>query len=244
MEQRYSKGQVYSNIEVALGIFEMKIKGDFKGKPGQFYMLRAWDIEPFLSRPISICDVSEDVITFLYEVKGKGTDIFSKLEKGDSIYLLGPLGNGFEIEEEGKIAIVAGGIGIAPMVYLAKSLKCKIDIYAGYRGEPYILDKFEDHVEKIYISTENGAAGHKGYITELFNPEKYSLVISCGPTIMMEKVVGMCKNKHVPIYISMERRMACGFGACLGCTIETIFGMKRVCKDGPVFLGEEVVAYD
>lgn len=243
MNPKYCKGVVYSNEEVSSKIFELKLKGDFSGDPGQFYMLRSWDKDPFLSRPISICNIEEDFLTFLYEVRGQGTSLLSKLKKGDYIYLMGPLGTGFPLDEKGKVGIVAGGIGIAPMVYLSKKIS-NVDFYAGFRELPFYNDKIDKSVDNLYVSTDSGLEGHSGFITDIFNPEKYSLVYTCGPLPMMKKVVQMCIEKNVPIYVSMESRMACGIGACLGCSIETTSGVKRVCKDGPVFMGEEVVFDD
>ncbi len=240
MQPSYKKGLVFSNREISRNIFEVRVKGNFSGDPGQFYMLRAWDREPFLSRPLSICSLSEDYIQFLYEVKGKGTKAFANLKTGDSIYLLGPLGNGFNLNTHEKIGIIAGGIGIAPMIYLVKKLGKNADFYAGFREEPYCIKEIEDSANQLYIATENGSIGHEGYIVDIFNPEKYSQVLACGPIPMLKRVVLMCKEKNVPIYISMENRMACGIGACLGCNIETVEGMKRVCKEGPVFSGEEI----
>ena len=213
----------------------------FNGKPGQFYMLRGWEVDPFLPRPISICNISDGMITFLYEARGKGTHIISKLKKGDILELLGPLGNGFNLDLEGNIAIISGGIGVAPMIYLMKQLKTNIDFYCGFRNEAYYLNEIKKNINNIYISTEDGSVGYRGFVTELFVPEKYDTVLTCGPIPMMKRVVEMCKEKEIPIYVSMESRMACGVGACLGCAIETTSGMKRVCKDGPVFPGEEVV---
>ena len=175
---------------------------------------------------------------------GKGTHIISKLGPGDELEVLGPLGKGFNLDLEGSIALVSGGIGIAPMIYLAKRLDAIKDFYCGFRKEAYYIDKLKDHVNSIFISTEEGSIGHKGFITDLLKPEKYKGVIACGPIPMMKKVVEMCKHEGVPTYISMENRMACGIGACLGCTIQTSSGMKRVCKEGPVFSGEEVVFSD
>ncbi len=240
MKQSYTKGVIHSNIQVATNIYELKIEGNFKGEAGQFYMIKGWEVNPFLSRPISICDISEGVITFLYEVRGKGTHIISQLKTGDILELLGPLGSGFDMDLEGNIAIISGGIGIAPMIYLGKKLNANIDFYCGFRHEVYCVNRIESHVGNVFISTEDGTVGHKGFVTELFIPKKYDLVLTCGPIPMMERVVNMCKGK-VPVYVSMESRMACGIGACLGCTVETTSGMKRVCKEGPVFLGEEVV---
>lgn len=263
MKSGYRQGTIKSNIQVASNIYEIKLSlcfpeasstnstlegsqsiSSFKGKPGQFYMVRGWEaLDPFLSRPISISDLEDGIITFLYEVKGKGTHIISKLKPGDTLELLGPLGTGFDLNSTGKIAIISGGIGIAPMIYLAKSLNTKIDFYSGFRNEVYCLEKVKKYVNNIWISTENGSVGHKGFITEIFQPEKYDILFTCGPLPMMKEVLKMCNDK-AEVYMSMEKRMACGIGACLGCTIKTIFGIKRVCKEGPVFSGKEVLFDD
>ncbi len=240
----YKKGIIISNKEIAKNIFKIKIKGNFNGSPGQFYMLRAWDREPFLSRPLSIYNLSNKYIEFLYEVKGKGTKIFSNLKPRDFLYLLGPLGNGFNLNINGETGIIAGGIGIAPMVYLANKLGKKADFYVGFREEPYSIEEIENKINQLYIATENGSIGHKGYIVDILNVEKYSQILACGPAPMLKKVVSISKENRVPVYISMENRMACGIGTCLGCTIETVNGMKRVCKEGPVFGGEEIVFND
>ncbi len=251
MKKGYRKETIYSNNQIGENIFELKIEVDLcensyeeLGKPGQFYMLRGWEAnDPFLPRPISIANLSNNIITFLYEVRGKGTHIISKLNQGDKLELLGPLGNGFDLNIKGKIALISGGIGIAPMIYLAKELEDDIDFYCGFRNEVYYIDIIKEDVDNLFISTEDGSLGHKGFITELFDPKKYDVVLTCGPTPMMKKVWEMCKD-IVPVYASMENRMACGVGACLGCTIETTKGMERVCKDGPVFSCKEVLFDD
>lgn len=239
----YSTEKVYENVQIANGVFRLAIKGKFAGKPGQFYMIKALNREPLLGRPISIHHLDEEKIVFLYQLVGEGTEILSKLKVDDEIEITGPLGNGFDIDKiKGKVAVVAGGIGTAPMFYVAESLKnCKVDLYAGFRDEAYILEQFESYVENINVSTESGRVGYKGYITELLKPELYDIVLCCGPEIMMEKVVKMCREKSVPIYVSMEKHMACGVGACLVCTCKTKDGNKRTCKDGPVFLGDDII---
>ena len=243
MQEGYRKGIIHSNTEIVTNIYEMKVSIDLDalGSPGQFYMLRGWEgLDPFLPRPISICDISNSMVTFLYEVRGKGTNIIAKLKSGEKLELLGPLGNGFDLDVTGRIAIISGGIGIAPMIYTMKRLDNPIDFYCGFRDEVYYVDEIQKYVDNLYITTEDGSLGHKGFVTELFIPEKYDRVMVCGPIPMMKKVVEMCQDK-VPVSISMESRMACGVGACLGCSIKTTSGMKRVCKEGPIFSGEEVV---
>ncbi|HDK7176991.1 dihydroorotate dehydrogenase electron transfer subunit [Clostridium sporogenes] len=237
------KVKVIENKNISTGIFKMTLEGNFKGKPGQFYMIRAWQDEPILWRPISIHDINDNSIEFLYKLEGKGTKILSKIKSEEEVEIMGPLGNGFDLENiKGKIAIVTGGIGIAPMNYLIKSMKnINIDIYAGFRDEVYCIENFNNLVDKVVIVTEDGSSGEKGYVTDYFHPEDYDLVLCCGPEIMMDKVILMCREKKMPLYVSMEKRMACGIGACLVCTCKTRFGNKRTCKDGPVFKGEDIL---
>ncbi|WMJ79492.1 dihydroorotate dehydrogenase electron transfer subunit [Clostridium sp. MB40-C1] len=238
-----SEELVIENREISTGIFKLKVKGKFEAKPGQFYMLKCWEDGPFLPRPISVHDVDEDSITFLYSMVGKGTKLFSKLNINDKIQVMGPLGNGFDLDKiKGKVAIVSGGIGIAPLKYLARKIKdSKIDLYCGFRKDTYSIKEFEEYVEDTKLATEDGSTGHKGYVTDLLNPEQYDVVVCCGPEIMMEKVTRMCLEKDVQVFVSMENRMACGIGACLVCTCKTKEGNKRTCKDGPVFDGKDLV---
>lgn len=244
MKDSYRDGIIYSNIEISPDIYEIVLEGDFRGVPGQFYMVRGWNtLDPFLPRPISIADIENGRLKLLYEVRGRGTHIISKLKKGDILSVLGPLGNGFDLKKEGKIALITGGIGIAPMLFLAKNLAGEIHIYSGFRKNAYFLDQIRPYIKSLNIATEDGSVGHKGFVTELFNPSEYDFVYTCGPTPMMEAVMNICKD-NVPVFVSMESRMACGIGACLGCTVKTIRGMERVCKEGPVFKGEEVMLND
>jgi dihydroorotate dehydrogenase electron transfer subunit len=248
MKPQYKKALVIENSEIKSGIFKLSIENihgnnEIDIKPGQFYMLRCWERDPLLSRPISICEVSNETLTFLYAALGRGTKLLSEVKSGDTIEVLGPLGNGFNPEAiSGKIAIVAGGIGIAPMVQLVKELKnCSIDVYAGFRKDVYAVEEMKQWVKDIYISTEDGSTGYKGYVTDLVTVDKYDKVLCCGPEVMMEKVVKLCREKGVPIYVSMEKHMACGVGACLVCTCKTKDGNKRTCKDGPVFSGDDLI---
>lgn len=241
-----SVDRIYENMEISDGVYKLSIKGNFNVKPGQFFMLKVADKEPLLPRPISVHDVDEEKISFLYQTVGEGTKLLSKLRENDEIQIMGPLGNGFDVEKiKGKIAVVSGGIGVAPMVYLIKKLTdCEIDLYAGFRTVDYSVDSVEKYVNKIYLSTESGKIGHKGYVTDIINPQKYQTVICCGPEIMMKKVVSICNDAEVPVYVSMENHMACGIGACLVCTCKTKEGNKRTCKDGPVFNGKDLIFND
>lgn len=240
---KYSIHQVSENIEVTKGVYKLSVLGSFDCTPGQFYMLRAWDKEPILWRPISIYDYDENKISFLYQVVGQGTEIIAKLMPGDEIKLMGSFGNGFPVKElSGKVALVVGGIGIAPMLPVLKTLEnCTTDLYAGFRDDVYAIDEMKDYANSVHISTESGRVGHKGYVTDLFNAADYDVVLCCGPEVMMNKVIKQCNEAGIKLYVSMEKHMACGVGACLVCTCKTTSGNKRTCKDGPVFLGSDVI---
>lgn len=244
MASKYSTEVVYSNEKLSDDIYKIVVSGEYEAVPGQFYMMRSWDREPYLARPISIHAIGENGIEFLYQVVGEGTKLFAELEKGDSIDLWGPLGNGFDIESiNGKVAVVVGGIGIAPMYEVMKKLKEKdasVDLYAGFRDEVYSLDYMSEYADNTVVATDTGKHGHKGYIVEVLDPSKYDVILCCGPTPMMKVVKDMAAKAGVPSYISLESHMACGIGACLGCTCNTNKGKERVCKEGPVFLGEDV----
>lgn len=239
MKDSYINHEIISNQQVGEGIYRMEVKGDFSGNPGQFYMIRGWQgIDPFLPRPLSISDITNEGIVFLYEKRGKGTQLLSLLGEGDKISLMGPLGNGFTDIADKKVALISGGVGIAPLLYLAKSLKQKPDLYAGFATGEYYLYEFEEHTNKIVVATNDGSVGNKGNITQWINPKEYDLIISCGPTPMLSEVKRIAGNTST--LLSVESRMACGVGACSGCTCDTTAGRKQICYDGPVFKGEEL----
>lgn len=219
---------------------------------GQFYMLRAWGDEeaPLLSRPISVhsFDAQSGALAFLYEVKGKGTQKLAALTAGDTVRLTGPAGNGFPVEMlaalQKPIALVGGGVGVAPLQQLAKELfdrGASVHFYGGYRSLTFGVEEITPLCERVEVATETGASGYKGFVTDLLDPTLYGAVCTCGPEIMMQKIARVCMEKSVPVYVSREAIMACGLGACLGCTCKTSAanGEKpvSVCKDGPVFEG-------
>lgn len=218
-------------------------------------MLRAWAANetPILSRPISVhdFDAATGALTFLYQVKGEGTQKLAALKEGDTLTVTGPCGNGFDVAaiaraaggKNGKIAVVGGGIGTAPLLQLCKELAaagCKPELYCGFRDEPYGLEDFLPYCAAISIATDSGAVGYHGLVTGILHPEQFAMVLTCGPMVMMRGVYQLCAQSGTPCVASLERKMACGLGACLGCTCRTKVGAKTVCKDGPVFKAEEV----
>ena len=196
-------------------------------------------------RPISIFKAENDLLFFMYRTIGQGTRRMTELKVGDPIRLLGPCGNGYPCDEiQGKVAVVGGGVGIPPLCETAKTLQKKgnvVDAYLGFRDVLFAVEDFEPWCSDIFISTERGEEGYRGFVTDLLKPEQYDVVLTCGPEVMMRKVAAMCAEKGTTCYCSLEHRMACGIGACLGCSIRTQSGMKRVCKDGPVFRSSELL---
>ncbi|WP_028593706.1 dihydroorotate dehydrogenase electron transfer subunit [Paenibacillus assamensis] len=223
---------ILSNECIAEGIYAMKVKGHFQVNMGQFFMLRAWENHPILSRPISVCNVEHDHIEFLYKVVGEGTRLFAKLRAGDSIQLEGPFGNGF-VNQPGRVALIGGGVGIAPLLYAAKQFRNKPDIFLGFRDQPYLTEAYKPYANELHICVN-------GNVLEHIEWTRYDYVYTCGPYAMMKAVANLTKGLDVKVYVSFEKRMACGIGACYGCSTSTKQGNKKVCTDGPVFLAEEV----
>ncbi|AFA48401.1 dihydroorotate dehydrogenase electron transfer subunit [Acetobacterium woodii] len=222
---------IQSNTAVIPGIYKMCV--DFSGevKPGQFFMLRAWDKDPLLSRPISVHDYQSGQLTFLYQVVGKGTEILATLLPGNEVTIQGPYGNGFP-QVNTDLCVVGGGIGTAPLYYLIRKFKAenpnkKCRIYLGFRDYPYGVDEFAAVADEVILDVG-------GIITDKLSVLPEETVITCGPEIMMTAVAKVVPPENT-VYVSLEAHMACGIGACLGCTCETKAGNKKVCKDGPVF---------
>ncbi|MGI6440663.1 MAG: dihydroorotate dehydrogenase electron transfer subunit [Peptoniphilaceae bacterium] len=230
------KVKILKNTELVPGVGKLVVSCDDSPLPGQFYMLRAWEREPLLSRPISVGRADQGELSFYYLVKGKGTRLLQALKEEESLLLFGPLGKGFP-KEEGSVALVGGGIGIAPLIELSHRLPAAPDVYVGFLDTPYALEAFR--AQTLAVATDSGRVGHKGFVTELLKPESYDAVYACGPTPMLSALKKLCEGK-TRLYVSLEAHMACGVGACLGCAVPSGDSYVRVCKDGPVFLAEEV----
>jgi len=212
--------------------------------PGQFLLVRARRSSVLLGRPISVFGWEPGgVLRFLIASRGRGSAELVELVPGDIVELTGPLGSGWPAMAEGRTALVAGGVGIAPLAFLATSVPAgSYDLYAGFRTGSYGLDTFQP--EHATIATDDGSVGRHGRITEFFEPGAYATVYACGPEPMLRAVALSCAATGTACYLSLERRMACGVGACLGCAVSTTVGNRRCCVDGPVFDAREVLFDD
>lgn len=245
------KAVVLSQEELAPGIFSMWIRTDKIAREaiaGQFISVYTGDDARLLPRPISICDISDNDIRIVYRIAGKGTEEFSHYNKDDMINILGPLGNGYTFSDR-KAIVLGGGIGIPPMLKVAKSLNCDMDIVLGYRdSNTFLLDEFKE-LGNVTIATEDGSVGTKGNVFDAIREAKITgdVIYACGPTPMLRAVKKYAEDNDITAFISLEEKMACGIGACLACVCQSEHkdehsqvNNKRVCKDGPVFDSREV----
>ena len=231
---------IQSNEWIAPGIYRMSISGAPLGRAGQFYLLRVpGALDPLLGRPISLFEADEasGETTFIYQTVGRGTAQFAAQLPGQAIDVQGPYGNGFPLEP-GRAVVVGGGIGIAPLHQLVKELRRsdparRIDVYLGFREEAYCRADFERYASMVYSNVG-------GIVTRDVDFSLSATFYACGPTPMLRAAAELAQCSSARLYVSLEKHMACGVGACLGCTCQTQSGAKRVCKDGPVFLAEEV----
>ncbi len=263
-KKRKETAVVYSQKETAGGIFDMWISTSLakNAHPGQFISIYPKNEATLLPRPISICEVDErkERLRIVYRVAGQGTKEFSGYKQGDNISVLGILGNGFPLDAaEGKtVFLMGGGIGIPPMLQLAKELamvnqkngrdNSNIKIILGYRSELFLHEDLKQYGE-VYIATEDGSTGSKGTVMNAIedNHLKGDVIFSCGPMPMLRAIKEYAAENGMTAYLSLEERMACGVGACLGCVCKTkevdhhsFVHNARVCTDGPVYPAEEV----
>lgn len=240
----------------------MRIKSEYiskSSKPGQFVNIRCCEgNELLLRRPISICgtDIQKGTFDITFMVKGKGTQYLSQRKPGETLDIIGPCGNAFELSENYKNVLVAGGgIGIFPLLYLADMIrhsnKCSL---IGFKSssEIVMLDRFKTCSNKVGVCTDDGSAGEKAFVTELLEKElngkiKWDIIYACGPYEMMKKVHMLSAEHGIKCQVSLEQRMGCGIGACLACACKIKcrgskgWTYKHVCKDGPVFYSSEVI---
>ena len=238
--------------ELLPGIFDMWLRTEKiakEAKAGQFVSVYCHDGSRILPRPISICEIDKEdgAIRLVYRVAGKGTEEFSKMRIGMHLQLVGPLGNGFPKKEK-KAFLIGGGIGIPPMLELAKELNCEKQIVLGFRDEMFLMDDLKKQ-GSVYVATEDGSAGTEGNVLDAIreNGLDADIIYACGPLPMLRAIKEYAAEKQIECWISMEERMACGIGACLACVCKSKerdehsnVKNKRICKEGPVFRAEEV----
>ena len=257
MKQKVT-AKVLSQKELAPGIYDMWISTALakQAAAGQFIGVYPKDKSTLLPRPISICEVEkeEEKLRIVYRVAGKGTGEFSSYQAGDEVEILGILGNGFPVAEgkDKKVVLMGGGIGIPPMVELAKELReagVSVIAIAGYRDSQMFLKEDLEKYAGVYVATEDGSEGVKGNVLTVMEEKNVQadIIMACGPMPMLRGIKKYSEEKGIKAYISLEERMACGVGACLGCVCKTKkvdhhshVNNARICTDGPVFDAEDV----
>lgn len=260
MEKKKKKvtARVLDQQMIAPEIYDMWLETELSqsAAAGQFIGVYPGDKSTLLPRPISICEVDRErsALRIVYRVAGKGTEEFSGYRAGDAVQILGILGNGFPLEEgKGKrVVLMGGGIGIPPMVELAKELKeasASVIAIAGYRDGNLFLKKDLEAYAGVYVATEDGSEGIQGNVLTVMKERNVQtdVIMACGPMPMLRAIKQYAKEKGIKAYISLEERMACGVGACLGCVCRTTkkdhhshVNNARICTDGPVFDAEDV----
>lgn len=254
-EKKKETALILEQAEIAEGIYSMWLRTEWIAKeaaPGQFISVYCREGSRLLPRPISICEVDREknAVRIVYRVVGEGTREFSRMTAGMGLSVIGPLGNGFPLEAaKGKrVFLIGGGIGIPPILELAKQLEGEKQVIAGYRSELFLTDELEKY-GKLYLATEDGSAGTKGTVLDAVreNGLEADVLFACGPTPMLRALKEYAKEQGIEAWISLEEKMACGIGACLACVCKTKekdshsnVNNQRICKDGPVFLAEEV----
>ena len=237
--------EILSNKPVARGVYRLTLSGDTGaiGAPGQFVNLRLDGY--YLRRPISVCDWDEETLTLIYKVLGRGTAALTAYPAGKVLDVLTGLGNGYDVSKSGEKPLLAGGgVGVPPLYGHAKRLirlgkKPVAALGFNTAAEVFLKDEFEALGVPVVLCTADGSAGERGFVTDgMARAGEYSYLYTCGPEAMLKAVYAACKTEG---QFSFEERMGCGFGACMGCSCETKYGYKRICRDGPVLEKEEIV---
>lgn len=234
--------KILSNEKIAKDIYKMILEGDIQyiTASGQFINIKLEG--KFLRRPISVCDYDENTITIIYKVVGEGTEMMSRLPVGETLDVLTGLGNGYDISNGTKPLLIGGGVGVPPMYNLCKKLIAagqEPTVILGFntKEEVFYEDEFRALGADVRVATFDGSYGIKGFVTDAF-PDEYDYFYTCGPMPMFRAIEAKAVTSG---QYSFEERMGCGFGACMGCSCKTKYGNKRICKDGPVLVREEII---
>ncbi len=242
MKQRFFK--ILFNEKIAKDVMLMRLSGDTDGmeRTGQFVNIKLDGL--FLRRPVSVCDVEEDVLTLIYKVVGEGTEKLALMKEGEELDLLTGLGNGYDTDMSGDSPLLlGGGVGVPPLYGLCKRLVSegkKVTVVLGFNGKEDVFfeEEFKTLGANVLVTTADGTYGIKGFVTDAIEGLDYSYFYTCGPEPMLKAVYNKTTSDG---QFSFEERMACGFGACMGCSCKTKYGNKRICKDGPVLKKEEII---
>lgn len=253
MAEKYKEQAVIiRQEEISYGVYSMWLKTEQvagQAKPGQFVSVYCHEGSRLLPRPISICEIDREdrAIRIVYRVVGKGTEELSQMRTGRCLDIVGPLGNGFPLKDK-KAFLIGGGIGIPPLLELAKELKSEKQMVLGYRDSLFLQEEFKKQ-GSLYVATEDGSYGTDGNVLDAIreNGLNAEIIYACGPMPMLRAVKAYARERGIECWLSLEERMACGIGACLGCVCKskerdshTNVNNKRICKEGPVFRAEEV----
>lgn len=238
--------KIIENKPLTDTVYQMILTGENTERilPGQFVNVKIDSL--FLRRPISVCDTDETTVTIIYKVVGKGTEALSSMKEG-TLDILTNLGNGYDLSKSGnKPVLIGGGVGVPPLYKLAKELikeGKEVTVILGFnqKDEIFYEKEFRDLGANVIVTTVDGSYGIKGFVTEALKDIEYSYFYTCGPMPMLKSIY---KNTNTSGQFSLEERMGCGFGACMGCSMQTKSGNKRVCKEGPVFVKEELLWED
>ena len=239
--------KIIENTQLTSTVFKMKLSGDVSEitSPGQFVNIKLEGL--YLRRPISVCDCENGVLTLIYKVVGKGTEQMAKMTAGEELDVLTGLGNGYNTALSGdKPVLLGGGVGVPPLYMLAKKLIAegkKVSVVLGFntKDEIFCEEDFKALGADVSVATADGSYGVKGFVTDALKDIDYTYFYTCGPEPMLKALYKVTATSG---QFCFEKRMGCGFGACMGCSCKTITGYKRICKDGPVLEKEEILWED
>jgi len=244
---KQSKFKILENYPLTDTVMKMALQGDISDitAPGQFINIKLEGL--FLRRPISVCDAENGKVTIIYKIVGKGTEQMSRMGEGDTLDVLSGLGNGYNTDLSGEDPLLlGGGVGVPPLYMLAKKLiekGKKVTVILGFntKSEVFYENEFKKLGCDVRVTTADGSYGIKGFVTDAMKDINYSYFYTCGPEPMLKAIYKTAKTSG---QLSFEERMGCGFGACMGCSCKTLTGNKRICKEGPVLLKEEILWED
>ncbi len=235
---------VESNVALTDSVYKMVMSGDTSAITGAGQFVNVKLDGQYLRRPISICDYDESTLTLIYKVVGVGTEKMSAMRPGEKLNILTGLGNGYDLSLSGDAPLlVGGGVGVPPLYKLCKLLKAegkKVTVILGFntKSEIFAEKEFSEIADRVIVTTVDGSYGVKGFVTNALSEVDYTYVYSCGPLPMLKALASATETSG---QYSLEERMGCGFGACMGCSCKTLLGNKRICKEGPVFVKEEII---